>query len=71
MCWSLQPHVPEAATLRVAGRRGSVNEEQIKTDATKAGGGAASPQKGRYTRRRSSAASESIQEAAASKLNIK
>ena len=68
MCWSLQPHVPEAATLRVAGRRGSVNEEQIKSDADTASG--VGP-KGRYTRRRSSTASESIQEAAASKLNIK
>ena len=54
------------ARLHGAGRRGSVAEEL-----DKAGGGAASPQKGRYTRRRSSAAaSESIQEAA-SKLNVK
>jgi len=52
----------------VGGRRGSVNEEQIKSDADTASG--VGP-KGRYTRRRSSTASESIQEAAASKLNIK
>ena len=53
-------------TARCAGRRGSVAQEEL----DKAGGGAASPQKGRYTRRRSSAASESIQEAA-SKLSVK